>query len=168
MASAPSDVATTAAPRWLDEVEMRAWRNLIEIVTELEIDLGNDLAAAQRMTVGDYQVLVYLSEADGQALRMCDLAERLQLSPSGLTRRLDGLVRSGEVDRRPSAEDRRVIMAVLTDAGVERLAAAAPDHVAHVRRHMLDHLSRRDIEQLGAILERLRAARAAARRPSRG
>ena len=52
--------------------------------------------------MGDYQVLVYLSEADDHAMRMCDLAARLQLSPSGLTRRLDGLVRGGLVERRPS------------------------------------------------------------------
>lgn len=163
MRGADSPQLTSTEPRWLDAVEMRAWRNLIEIVAELEGDLGADLAASQHMTVGDYQVLVYLSEAPGHSMRMCDLATRLQLSPSGLTRRLDGLVHSGYVDRLPSDGDRRVIMAVLTEAGAQRLTEAAPDHVAHVRHRMLDHMSRSDVEQLGLILERLRATRAAMR-----
>ena len=66
------------------------------------------------LTMGDYEVLVRLSEAEDQRLRMCDLATALQLSPSGLTRRLDGLVKTGLVERIASPTDRRVMFAALT------------------------------------------------------
>ena len=115
--------------RWLDAEEMRAWRAYVETVFELNAALEADLAE-HGLTLGDYQVLVFLSEADGRAMRMCDLAARLQLSPSGLTRRLDGLVRAGVVERRPSETDRRVMLAVLTPHG----AAAARRGGADARR----------------------------------
>ncbi len=160
-----SERITTAPtePRWLDEAEMRVWRNLVDLWDELQRDLELDLLRDQGMEVGDYQVLVYLSESIDGSMRMCDLANLLHLSPSGLTRRLDGLVSSGFVARQPSPDDRRVTLAVITEAGFDRIRAAAPDHVRHVRGRLLDHLSRTDVERLGSILERLRGSRAAAR-----
>lgn len=136
---------------------MRVWRNYVQLVDELTSRLEDDLVRAHGLTLGDYQVLVYLSEAPQHRLRMCDLAGRLRLSPSGLTRRLDGLVKGGLVVREPSVEDRRVSLAVLTEHGFARLAEAAPDHVDSVRRHMLDHLDREQIAQLGDALGAIRA-----------
>ena len=86
-------------------------------------------------------------------MRMCDLADTLQLSPSGFTRRLDGLVRGGLVERRNSDADRRVMLAVLTDAGRERLAEAAPIHVASVRARIIDRLDHADLEAMLADLQ---------------
>jgi DNA-binding MarR family transcriptional regulator len=130
--------------RWLDAEEMRAWRAYVETVFELNAALEADLAAHD-LNLGDYQVLVFLSEADEQAMRMCDLAARLQLSPSGLTRRLDGLVRAGLVARRPAANDRRVILAVLTAGGAAALQRAAPTHAASVRARILDQIEAGDV-----------------------
>lgn len=142
--------------RWLDEREMAAWRAYIETVGDLAAALEHDLAP-HSLTLGDYQVLVYLSEAEGRRLRMCDLAANLQLSPSGLTRRLDGLVEAGLVRREPSDDDRRVMLAVLTDDGYRHLAAAAPDHVESVRRHLIDRLSPRQITAMAEIFTAVRA-----------
>lgn len=144
---------TRSEVRWLDATEMKAWRAFVETVGDLTNALDVDLQREKSISVGDYQVLVYLSEADGRRMRMCDLAERLHLSPSGLTRRLDGLVREGLVAREPSSEDRRVLLAVLTDAGFERIDDAAPAHVDSVRKRLFDPLSRAQIEQLGEIFE---------------
>lgn len=135
---------------------MRAWRSYVELKDELEHRLEHDLQATHGLSLGDYQVLVFLSEAPDHRLRMCDLAGRLRLSPSGLTRRLDGLVRGGLVAREPSSEDRRVSLAALTGTGFDQLVAAAPDHVASVRRHLLDHLSRDQVRQLGDVLTAIR------------
>lgn len=143
--------------RWLDDDEMRAWRMFIESVGSLQHALEADLAE-HGLTLGDYQVLVNLSEAHERSMRMCDLAGTLQLSPSGLTRRLDGLVRAGLVDRVSCASDRRVMYAHLTDAGMRKLRAAAPTHVAGVRRHLLDLLDPEQVRQMGDIFERVRAA----------
>jgi DNA-binding MarR family transcriptional regulator len=141
---------------WLDDEEMRAWRGLVEVYAELHAALEAELIEGFGFSEGDYGVLVNLSEAPDRRMRMCDLATRLHLSPSGLTRRLDGLVRQGLVAREPSATDRRVTLAVLTDAGYATLAAAAPTHVDGVRRHFLRHLTRAQIRQLGNTFDVLR------------
>ncbi len=117
--------STDAGTRWLDAEEMSAWRAYAETVVDLNAALEADLAP-HGLTLGDYQVLVYLSEAAEHSMRMCDLAARLQLSPSGLTRRLDGLVRAGLVERRPSDQDRRVMLAVLNDHGLRVPRARSP------------------------------------------
>jgi DNA-binding MarR family transcriptional regulator len=147
----------TPAARWLDADEMAAWSGYIATVTDLQGLLSIDLAG-HGLTLGDYEVLVHLSEAEDHRLRMCDLARRLRLSPSGLTRRLDGLVRSGLVRRESSEQDRRVMLATITPEGMAAITAAAPDHVASVRRHFLDHLSETEIRSLGTILGKVRAA----------
>jgi DNA-binding MarR family transcriptional regulator len=133
--------------RWLDAREMEAWRTYIETYADLITAIEHDLTA-HGLTLGDYQVLVYLSEAAERSMRMCDLADMLQLSPSGLTRRLDGLVSAGLVARDPSTDDRRVMMARLTDDGLATLREVAPHHVASVRRHIFDHL---DDDQVAAM-----------------
>ncbi len=135
---------------------MRAWRAYVETAIDLNNAIERDLAP-HGLTLGDYQVLVYLSEASDHRMRMRDLAELLQLSPSGLTRRLDGLVTSGYVERQPSSADGRVMMAVLTDAGFTLLAETAPHHVRSVRRHVLDPLTSEQISVLGDSFEAIAA-----------
>jgi DNA-binding MarR family transcriptional regulator len=142
---------------WLDDREQASWRTFISTHGDLMGALEADLAVTG-LTLGDYQVLVYLSEADDQAMRMCDLAAALQLTPSGLTRRLDGMVSAGWVERRPSHSDRRVMLAGLTVAGRRCLAQAAPVHVASVRTRLFDVIDDGDVEALGAIFAKVRAA----------
>lgn len=142
---------------WLSEIEMAAWRGFIETQADLVAALEADLADTG-LTLGDYQVLVFLSEAPDHRLRMCDLADQLQLSPSGLTRRLDGLVRAGLVEREPSELDRRVMLAVLTHAGWTRLGEAAPTHLASVRRRLVDHLTDDELAAMASIFAKLRSA----------
>ena len=149
--------ANTTTVRWLDDSEMRAWRTYVETVGNLSTAIENDLAPTG-LTLGDYQLLVYLSEAPDRRMRMCDLAVALQLSPSGLTRRLDGLVRNGFVRRIGSDDDRRVMLAVLTSSGFEALEAAAPIHVESVRRRILDHLEPDQIKAMGDVFEAIRSA----------
>jgi DNA-binding MarR family transcriptional regulator len=144
------------ASTWLNDREMAAWRAYIETYGDLNAALERDLAE-HGLTLGDYQVLVYLSEADDGSMRMCDLADVLQLSPSGLTRRLDGLVGSEHVMRRPSVHDGRVMMAVLTDAGRGLLTSTAPHHVKSVRRHIFDHLTSEQVDAMAAIFEAISA-----------
>ena len=135
---------------------MRAWRNFIDSVSTLTAALELDLAPFG-LTMGDYEVLVRLSEAESEQLRMCDLAVALQLSPSGLTRRLDGLVSTGLVERVASPADRRVMFAALTPAGRAKLEETAPDHVASVRKRFFKGLSRDQVRELGDIFETVRS-----------
>src|SRR4051794_23159093 len=153
---AAADASSTGVGRdgadvnWLDDEEMAAWRSMIEVHTAVMASLETESVERHGLSGGDYAVLVNLSEALDERVRMCDLAIALHLSPSGITRRLDGLVRQGLVTREPSTEDRRVMLAVLTPAGRTALEAAAPDHVDSVRRHFLDHLTRTQIRNLAA------------------
>lgn len=143
--------------RWLDDEEMTAWLAMVEVNSAIQAAVEEDLAP-HGLTNGDYGVLARLSDSSDHRLRMCDLAEALHLSPSGLTRRLDGLVRRGLVVREPSEDDRRVMLAVLTDEGFELLAHAAPDHVATVRRVFIDQLSRTQLRNLRIALKSVERA----------
>src|SRR5690349_8742328 len=95
---APSEVGEQA-PNWLTEPEQRSWRALINVTTGVMATLDNELRAEHGLSLGEYEVLAYLSEAPDHSLRMTDLAGNLRLSPSGITRRVDGLVRAGLVER---------------------------------------------------------------------
>jgi len=140
---------------WLTDREMAAWRTYIETYGDLIAAIERDLTE-HGLTLGDYQVFVYLSEANDHSMRMCDLADLLQLSPSGLTRRLDGLVKANYVTREASNDDRRVMLATLTANGLAALEAAAPDHVASVRRHIFDHLDDGQVDAMASIFQAIK------------
>lgn len=141
---------------WLSDAEQTAWRSFITTLPELTAAFEHDLAH-HGMSMGDYEVLVFLSEAADNRMRMCDLAGALRLSPSGLTRRLDGMVKAGWVDRASCSADRRVMYAHLTPAGRAKMEAAAPDHVASVRRHFLQPLTPAGVQQMGHLFGLVRA-----------
>lgn len=141
--------------RFLNELEMSAWRTFIETYYDLISAIEADLAPCG-LSLGDYQVLVTLSEAPDHRMRMCDLADILQLTPSGATRRLDGLVRSGWVDRLNSNIDRRVMLAGITEAGWAKLHEALPPHVNSVRRHLVDLLDEGELRALASTFAKVR------------
>lgn len=140
---------------WLSESEQTAWRNFVTTMPDLDAAFEADLVV-HGITMGDYEVLVFLSEADDHRLRMCDLAASLRLSPSGLTRRLDGMVKAGWVDRSACSADRRVMYAHLTAVGIAKMNAAAPDHVDSVRRHFIEPLGTEGVQQLSELFDRIR------------
>jgi DNA-binding MarR family transcriptional regulator len=142
--------------QWLQPAEQAAWRAYIEVQGDLINAIERDLAD-HHLTLGDYQVLVYLSEAEEQSMRMCDLAEVLQLSPSGLTRRLDRLVAGGFVARQGSCDDRRVMMGSLTETGRGLLERTAPHHVGSVRRRIFDHLDESQVAAMTSIFTAIAA-----------
>jgi DNA-binding MarR family transcriptional regulator len=140
---------------WLNPSEMLAWRSLVQATTGLLAVLDNELQSAHGLSLGDYEVLVHLSEEPGRAIRMSELAQRLHLSPSGITRRIDGLVKQGFVERQRCPNDRRGSNAVLTEQGVEALKTAAPTHVRGVREYFVDRLDDRQLAQLASVLSRI-------------
>lgn len=107
---------------------------------------------------------MHLSETPDRRLRMSELAQRLNLSPSGLTRRVDSLVRQGLVSRRSCPSDGRGSFAVLTDAGMDKVTLAAVTHVGGVRRYVVDPLPDGQLSGLGTaftLIDRALAMRAA-------
>jgi DNA-binding MarR family transcriptional regulator len=156
-ASGPADAEAHDDPRWLSPLEQRAWRAFVSASLVVTAELEADLMARHRLSLGEYAVLANLSESEDRRLRMTDLAQQLSLSPSGLTRRLDRLVREGFVARESCPTDRRSVYAALTEAGLAKLAKAAPDHVAGVRRLVVDRLDRYQLAELADVLEQVRA-----------
>ncbi len=142
-----------AEVRWLDELEMEAWRELLRSHAGLLTVLDRELEAEHGLSLAEYEVLAFLSEAPGERLRLAVLARQVLISPSALTRRLDRLESRGLVSRQRCDDDARGAYAVLTGEGRRLLVAAAPTHVAGVRRHFVDRLTR---SQLKALAEALR------------
>src|SRR5213079_1005067 len=107
------------------------------------------------LTINDYEALYLLSHAEGQRMRRVDLARQLLLTPSGVTRLLEGLEAAGLVERQACPGDLRVTYAALTDAGRERFAAASCGHVRSISELFDAHLGAEATEQLAALLDRL-------------
>jgi DNA-binding MarR family transcriptional regulator len=117
--------------------------------------LSAELVADHGLTISDYACLLHLSRADGGRMRRVDLAEKLGLTASGVTRLLDGLEVGGLVRRASCATDRRVVYAELTDEGRARFEAAAESHVVDIRTFFEERFSDEEIEQLVTLLGRL-------------
>ncbi len=145
-------MTNTAEPKWLDDEEMAFWRDFVTVNLRVLDDISADLRAESDLTMDDYEVLVHLSEAPERRIRMSELSELVVQSRSRLTQRIDRMVQRGWVRRERCPEDGRGQYAVLTDAGLEVLADAAPGHVASVRRHLLDRLDRDQLRAAAAVL----------------
>lgn len=139
----------------LDAPRLAAWRAYIEASQRLFTRLEEDLRADSALSFADYHVLVLLSEAPDQRLRMGELAGRLVFSPSRLTYQISSMQRRGLVAREPCPEDRRGSEAVLTAAGLLTLREAAPHHLRSVRAHLMDDLDDDEVACLTRIFERL-------------
>ncbi len=138
-------------PRWLSAQEMRAWRGYLGLVRLLDDRLNRDLQGESGLTLADYEILVRLSEAPQRRLRMTELAQGAMISKSRLSHQMTRLEERGLARREGCPTDRRGAFAVLSDAGFDVLAAAAPGHVASVRRHLFDRLTSEQVEALGKL-----------------
>ncbi|SRR5687768_15766948 len=139
--------------RWLDEEQQRTWRAYLAATTALQAGLDAQLQADAGMPHTYYEVLVRLSEAPERRLRMSALAEAAGSSRSRLSHAVAQLEARGWVRREPCPEDRRGLVAVLTDEGFRALAEAAPGHVEEVRRLLIDRLTPEQVRALREISE---------------
>ncbi|MGK3207065.1 MarR family winged helix-turn-helix transcriptional regulator [Amycolatopsis sp. MEPSY49] len=142
----------------LDLDEAPFWRALMRITTALPRALEDQFLPETGLAITDYGVLVALSEAPDRLLRISALATTTGLSLSRISRVVDDLTRRGLVEKRKCAEDGRASNAVLTGAGLAKLEAAYPSHLARVRASVFDHLSAEDVRTAGPVLARLAAA----------
>ncbi len=150
----PSPGAGPAHPP-LSQSQLAAWRSFLRAHTVITRALERELVASQRLPLAEYDVLVQLDSAPGGALRMSQLADQVLLSRSGLTRLVERLEGAGMVRRQVCPSDARGSLAVLTEAGRERLREAAPSHLNSVRSHFADALTEDQLEELHQLLERL-------------
>jgi DNA-binding MarR family transcriptional regulator len=136
---------------------LSVWRTFLRTHAAAVRQLEHDLAADADVPLGWYDVLLQLAEAPEHRLRMAELADRVLLSRSGLSRLVDRLVAEGMVTRAPFPGDGRGLYTVLSRAGMERLRQAAPIHLAGVQRYWLSKFTDEQLVELGALLARLEA-----------
>jgi DNA-binding MarR family transcriptional regulator len=117
--------------------------------------LSAQLTADHGLTINDFEVLLRLANATDRRMRRVDLAQQVVLTASGVTRLLDGLERSGYVERSSCDTDRRVVYAVLTDAGLAKISEAAASHFAQVDELFGARFVPAELEELESLLARL-------------
>ncbi|MER6266985.1 MarR family winged helix-turn-helix transcriptional regulator [Streptomyces sp. NPDC001797] len=139
--------------------EERLWRALMRVIVALPRSLDDDLLRSTGLTLTEYAVLMNLSEAENQELRMTDLASATALSASRITRVVDALQSRGQVVKRRYEGDARGNVATLTPEGLKRLQDAYPVHLASARRRVVDLLDGRSVaamaRQFEAVVEKL-------------
>jgi DNA-binding MarR family transcriptional regulator len=117
--------------------------------------LSAELQSEHGLSLNDFEALYVLARAEGRRLKRVELARRLLLTPSGITRLLEGLEEAGLVRRTTCPTDRRIVYAELTPVGRERLRAASRAHVESIRALMEEHFSEDELDGLGEMLGRL-------------
>jgi DNA-binding MarR family transcriptional regulator len=142
-------------PGVLSDQQLAAWRLFLRAHARVVRRLEADLMAQHQLPLGSYDVLVQLVEAPDRQLRMSELAERVLLSRSGLTRLVDRMEREGLVRREPCEDDARGLYTVLTDAGYDRLRGASGTHLRGVLEHGTGRLDDAEAHELADLLARI-------------
>jgi DNA-binding MarR family transcriptional regulator len=147
--SSRSEIPSPRDPR------LDTWRTFLYAHAQVRRQLERELQAEQSMGLAEYEVLLSLAYADERRMRMSDLADRLALSRSGVTRLVDRLETDRLVARVSCETDRRGSWAILTDAGLRRLRDASPTHLRGIGEHFLDRIPFGELESLRRTLSRV-------------
>jgi DNA-binding MarR family transcriptional regulator len=142
-------------PNWLTADELAAWKALAGVLFLLPAALDSQLQRDSGLTMADYMVLVMLSEREDHCMRMSELAASANTSQSRLSRIVARLEASGYATRQMAPDDRRAVLTTLTEAGLAKLVAAAPGHVAQVRRLVFDRLTPAQVTSLNEVARAL-------------
>lgn len=142
-------------PRWLNAREDRAWRAFKHAGYQLDVRLNRHLLQDSQLTQADYEVLAVLSEASTDRMAARELCATLTWEKSRLSHQLRGMQQRGLIARDPNPDDARSVMIRLLPAGRRAIENAAPAHVRHVRRHLIDLFTPAELDTLAALNERV-------------
>jgi DNA-binding MarR family transcriptional regulator len=137
------------------EPAVLAWTRLVRAYAATRQVLESELRQRHGLTIKGYEALLVLSHAEDGRMKRVDLARSLMLTPSGITRLLQGLEEAGFVERAACASDLRVTYAQLTAAGREKLHAAAEGHDASIRALFGEYFADGEVEAVAEILGKL-------------
>jgi DNA-binding MarR family transcriptional regulator len=146
-------MATDRVTNPLDELQFRVWQEFVYAYSVVVPTLDRELINALGISFNQFEVLVWVRRAGPDGLRMSDLASRVVLTPSGVTRAVDQLERKGLVERCVFEADRRGNIATVTREGKAFLRKATTFHLEGLRKHFLDHLNRTQLTQMSDALE---------------
>ena len=135
-----------------------AWRALTTVHVAIAHTLADEMEAATGLKPEWYEILLHLYEAEGQHLRMHELADKRLLSRSSATRLIDRMSDAGLVERDTDESDRRGTYVSLTEMGETEFTAAGRVHKRGIQEHFSDHLSREDALRMMELMQRLAAA----------
>jgi len=144
-----------AAVEGLCPAELAAWRGLLRVHASVLKALDAEMETAHGLPLTSYEVLIQLADAPDHRMRMCDLADSVLLSRSGMSRLVDRLERDGLLVRCACSHDARGAFACITEAGLQLLEQARPTHVSGIRRRFLAQFSEDELRLLGAYWDRL-------------
>jgi DNA-binding MarR family transcriptional regulator len=136
-------------------VEQRAFVGLVRAYAATTRRLSADLENDHGLTLSDYEVLLHLAHAPDRRMRRIDLSRSVLLTPSGITRLLEGLERNGFVERGKCESDARVSYALLTQRGHAKLREASETHLEDIRAHFAERFAEEELDALGELLARL-------------
>lgn len=153
-----SSVVGVTKTRWLSEHEERTWRALQFMQMRLEAELARQLAAESGLSYPDYLVLVALTDRPDGRLRLFELASVLGWEKSRASHHVSRMVERALVEKEKCDDDRRGFYVVVTARGRRAIEAAAPGHVAAVRRLFVDRLTPEQLDAIGAAAEIVLAA----------
>lgn len=156
---ASTSVTVTSSPdaavEGLDPHELKAWRGLLRVHASVLKALDAEMEAVHGLQLTSYEVLIELAESPERKMRMCDLADSVQLSRSGMSRLVDRLERDGLLCRAACANDARGQFACITEAGLELLERARPTLISGIRRRFLAYFGEDELALLGRFWSRL-------------
>jgi DNA-binding MarR family transcriptional regulator len=148
-------VTTQVSRERITPEQLEIWRLFLRAHAQIVRRLESDLMDRHGLPLAWYDVLARLVEADGHRLRMSELADRVMLSPSGLTRLVGRMVDAGLVAREPSENDARGFYAVLTDEGYECLRSATGTHLRGILDYVLSRYTDEELDEIASYLSRL-------------
>ena len=144
-------MSTPSSTRWLSSGQPKVWRAWLDAGARIDSHL-DEVLRPFGLDLGEYEILVRLSEAPERRMRMSDLADAARQSRSRLTHTVARMEKKGLLNRVPCANDRRGVIAILTDEGFGLLETAAPAHVDSVREVLVDVVDPADFEALGRAM----------------
>lgn len=153
--AAPRDVVGGTRRLHADDPVIAPWRTFLHAHARVTRRLDDELRREHGMSLAEYDALLQLATTAGRRLRMNQLAERVLLSRSGVTRLIDRLVEDGSVERSSCLEDARGAEAVLTPAGLERLRQASATHLRGIQRWFVAPIAVEDREAIERGLGRV-------------
>jgi DNA-binding MarR family transcriptional regulator len=138
-----------------DDLPLRAWRAFLLAYNASLRAIEADVQRTGKVPLTWYDVLLELNAAPDRRLRMQDVADRVVLSRTRVSRLVDDLVDAGLVRKEPDPDDRRAVWAVITDEGRAALRETAPSYLRGIQRHFAAHLSEEELETVARSLTKV-------------
>lgn len=133
---------------------------LLQSADDIRARLAGEFSAVHGLSVNEFFLLMHLDHAPANRLSRVELAKRMYVSASTVTRMVAPMEKLGMVDREADARDARLAFVVLSDAGRRKLSEARETFAKRAGYVFEDRWDEDDLTQLSQLLSRLVAGSA--------